>query len=456
MVKVVLFGTHPSNANGYSKVVHSISKVIGSLYSSSIELVIFGVQHNESTVASDALNRNSLVNVTIIDGAKFEGGGIRNDFDEKKQGYGIGSLPTFIDVFKPDYLIIYNSPDVIIPVQNIVKQHCTHSVKMIPYIDMVYEGEDPSHYPILAQNSWGLAFFTTFWRDMFIEKCPSAKDMPTFIIRHGVDQEKNCVLTKHSSLAHPASFRDLARSYFDLPSDAFVFGNFNRNNLRKRLDLNVQAFAKFILDWVDNGSEGRVPYMLFGQRIRGAWDLKAVYVHAIEDAYKHKHGSSIDQDLLATFAKHFKSLKRSQFYSDFEINMLYHCTDVGINTCVGEGWGLCNYEHAWLGYPQIVPELGGFKEWCLSDHVTMVPPSISIYDPADESSTHSGIKVQFKMINPCEFASEMYRMYTKFSNSQLPITIDMTLSENMTGFYTWESIVQDLVNGLCVDTSVLN
>jgi glycosyltransferase involved in cell wall biosynthesis len=37
------------------------------------------------------------------------------------------------------------------------------------------------------------------------------------------------------------------------------------------------------------------------------------------------------------------------------MNLLYNACDVGINTSLGEGWGLCSVEQASLGVPQIVP-----------------------------------------------------------------------------------------------------
>jgi glycosyltransferase involved in cell wall biosynthesis len=55
--------------------------------------------------------------------------------------------------------------------------------------------------------------------------------------------------------------------------------------------------------------------------------------------------------------------------SDESVKMLYKACDVGINTCAGEGYGLCNIEHQLYGKPQILTQIDNFRElfdetWC--------------------------------------------------------------------------------------------
>jgi glycosyltransferase involved in cell wall biosynthesis len=42
--------------------------------------------------------------------------------------------------------------------------------------------------------------------------------------------------------------------------------------------------------------------------------------------------------------------------NDSQLNLLYNACDVGINTAMGEGWGLVSFEHAATGAAQVVPE----------------------------------------------------------------------------------------------------
>jgi D-inositol-3-phosphate glycosyltransferase len=39
-----------------------------------------------------------------------------------------------------------------------------------------------------------------------------------------------------------------------------------------------------------------------------------------------------------------------------QLNQVYNAADIGINTCIGEGWGLVNSEHGATGVMQVVPD----------------------------------------------------------------------------------------------------
>lgn len=69
-------------------------------------------------------------------------------------------------------------------------------------------------------------------------------------------------------------------------------------------------------------------------------------------------------------------------FKDEEINMFYNAADVGITTADGEGWGLCQFEQMGVGVPQVVPDIGGFKEFCSADNSVLVKPKVRYYLPA--------------------------------------------------------------------------
>ncbi|MDX1409915.1 MAG: glycosyltransferase, partial [Saprospiraceae bacterium] len=45
-----------------------------------------------------------------------------------------------------------------------------------------------------------------------------------------------------------------------------------------------------------------------------------------------------------------------EFATIEQLNELYNCCDIGVNTSHGEGWGLISFEHAASGAAQIVPK----------------------------------------------------------------------------------------------------
>jgi D-inositol-3-phosphate glycosyltransferase len=54
-----------------------------------------------------------------------------------------------------------------------------------------------------------------------------------------------------------------------------------------------------------------------------------------------------------------------------QLNKVYNAVDIGVNTCIGEGWGLVNTEHAATGVAQLVPDHTSLKE--IFDDVPRIP-----------------------------------------------------------------------------------
>src|SRR5918912_3967224 len=66
----------------------------------------------------------------------------------------------------------------------------------------------------------------------------------------------------------------------------------------------------------------------------------------------------------------------SRIVNDEELNLLYNACDVGINTSMGEGWGLVSCEHGAAGAAQIVPDHTGCAElW--RGRGELIPPARS-------------------------------------------------------------------------------
>jgi glycosyltransferase involved in cell wall biosynthesis len=59
-----------------------------------------------------------------------------------------------------------------------------------------------------------------------------------------------------------------------------------------------------------------------------------------------------------------------------DTELLYNACDVGINTSMGEGWGLVSFEHGAAGAAQIVPDHTACAElW--RGHAELIPPARS-------------------------------------------------------------------------------
>lgn len=130
----------------------------------------------------------------------------------------------------------------------------------------------------------------------------------------------------------------------DKYDDSYIVLNANRNQPRKRLDITMLAYSHFAKNYKKKTH---------------------LYMHsAISDA-------SVDLLVLAKrygitdnliLSVNIDSRKSRPVFSEEMMNDLYNVCDVGINTGVGEGWGLTAIEHACTGAPQIIPAHSACKE----------------------------------------------------------------------------------------------
>lgn len=149
------------------------------------------------------------------------------------------------------------------------------------------------------------------------------------IIPHGID---------HSTYFEIPDKKELRRQFFrsDMFTDDFIFLNANRNQPRKRLDITMRAFTMLL------------------KQYQGDRQLRLLMHSGNTDC-------SIDIGELATrygIGKHVirtsEGRGRPQV-SEKGLNMIYNVCDAGLNTSIGEGWGLTNVEHAVTGAVQLVP-----------------------------------------------------------------------------------------------------
>jgi glycosyltransferase involved in cell wall biosynthesis len=132
-------------------------------------------------------------------------------------------------------------------------------------------------------------------------------DVPVAVIPHGVDTD----------VFRPADSRP----------DGFVVLNANRPHERKRIDLTIEGFEMFARD--------KPP------------DVRLRLHHAI-DAAEYDLTDRVEVT--------------SSCLSDADLNRLYNECHVGVNTAMGEGWGLISFEHAATGAAQVVPDSSACSE----------------------------------------------------------------------------------------------
>jgi D-inositol-3-phosphate glycosyltransferase len=188
-------------------------------------------------------------------------------------------------------------------------------------------------------------------------------DFPTVdVIPHGVDRDRFFAFPELEQASFASSGRAQAkRRVFGDPPDAdesFVVLNASRPDKRKRVDLTVRGFAMFAADKPAS--------------------VRLCLHHAIMGDAAQRTLGSVVRDCGVGERLSLNPLG-SRIVGDDELNLLYNACDVGINTAMGEGWGLVSCEHGAAGAAQIVPDHTACAElW--RGRAELIPPARS-YTP---------------------------------------------------------------------------
>jgi len=264
------------------------------------------------------------------------------------------------------------------------------------YFPIDSENHDPDWYSNIPMVDKAVVY-TNFGKEVAEKALPG---FPFEIISHGVDQTD----------FYPVD-RTLARkTIFKNPEleEAFIFLNANRNQPRKRLELTMEAFKLF--------SENKPNNVL-------------IYMHC----------GTMDADLKITNLAERLGISKRLIVTSFKtgiqtvpvekLNLIYNSCDVGANSGLGEGFGLCNVEHASVGKPQIVPDSSSCTE-LFQDCGLLVKNG----DPFIQSK----IMTTGVLLHPTDIADCMERLYTdkELYNDLSKKSIEKFSSET----YNWKAI----------------
>lgn len=263
------------------------------------------------------------------------------------EGFGDNMLKELIEEkVKPDVVLLYNDTLVGSRYINIFNKMENRTFKFVFYIDLTYKWQ---RY-IMDHIQHGTDMFVTFhegWEKHLLEM--------------GVPKHKVCHLDHPTEKHFEVMDTRECKKFWDWEPDDFVILNMNRNSYRKCLDISMDGFIRF---WLRNGCSPRIK-MFFGCKSRnyiGAYDIQ-------ELAYTFAKINKVPADAMDTLMNKCIFMAGADHIPDENMNKLLNACDVGVNTCCGEGFGLCQTEHQMLGKPQVMTELDNFKEffdpsWC--------------------------------------------------------------------------------------------
>lgn len=339
MTRVLLFGTHFGSSNGYSLVCTHLAKYLA--LKKDIELTWWGFQ-NFQKIPNHDKEREIPSNVQVYDAFANE--------KVRAMGFGFEEVTEFVTMNKPDVCIIYNDMVVVSNIIDKLKKVENRKFKIIVYVDQVYLCQKKEFIKRLNDDADFVICFSKYWEDCIKEQ---GMTRPTGILEHGFNPLMTFPVPKK-----------LARMFFNLKQEDFIIINANRNQPRKRLDIMMMAFAEVVSRHITDPIK-----LLIATSPQGAWNLIEIYERELR-----LHGLTLEEGM-----KHLIFIDNPQGLSDEDMNTLYNAADIGINTAMGEGWGLCNFQAAAIGTPQIVPYVGGFRDFFDSDNAIVIHPKVKVY-----------------------------------------------------------------------------
>lgn len=407
--RVLLCGTYPvGQSNGYSRVVYYICKYLG--LREDIALTVYGFQNYNQT--STGLTRNDIPpRVRLHDALATE--------NPRRHGFGEKEIGTFLKANPQDVVIIFNDPVVVGSLtQTIVNElGARPPFKLVCYMDQVYPYQKKAYIELLNKYFDYVITFTPYWKEV---AAGLGIVKPIYFFPHGFD----------AGLYYPVP-RAVCRAYFKIPDDAFAVLNLNRNVPRKRWDHTMMAWAQVIARHREAVSRAILKdkplpkpiVLVIGAEMTNVWNLMEILEHELKRL-------KVD----ATVADYVIPISRPQQLSDREINVLYNACDIGLNTCDGEGFGLCQFEHAAVGCPQVAPNVGGFREFLHPKNSTLIEPKWTFYI----DNQRDGIGGRPEVSDPADFAEAIWKYYT---NPALVVNHGTRARRDILQHYRWNTMV---------------
>ena len=322
-MKLLIVSADPRLTLGYSKVIQKIANYMAS---KDVEIVMYTVNFDKQKV---------LPNVFIDPRIKIAP-------VKDPHSFGFDTFREFVDKEKPDSIFIYADTTT---VYNYVTSLDTSS-KIYVYLDICQRWSDTLVLQKLNDRVHHWFTFLNCWT------------------RHLVDDIKFDE-SKVSTIEHGINFDELKQVDIVKEKKEFIVLNMNRNTIRKNWAVTISGFIEF-LSRHDYDPSIRL-YVSCGTN-----DCDQ-HCNIEKHVYMEFFKRGLDY---MKYTNHFILNTKPLQLSKDEINKLYSECDVGINTCMAEGFGLSPIEHAYFNKPQILTDIPTFRD-TMGDDAILVKPSLT-------------------------------------------------------------------------------
>ena len=304
--------------------------------------------------------------------------------------FGLSRVAELVTKIRPDLVVILNDT------WNI-QEYLKHIGDVSTIATMPVDGKNCQGTKL--NGLLGSIFWTNFGKE---EACKSGFVGQSTVIPLGIDLEVFIPRDKKESLQQTKKPLWL--------KDSFIVGNINRNQPRKRLDLSIAYFAKWIRDY----------------DIRDAY----LYLHL---APTGDFGYDIQQ-----LVKYYGISNRLIFVEpelingiiEHDMSWTYGCFDIQLTTTQGEGWGFTQMEGMACGVPQIVPDWSALAEWTKDASIKI--PCTSTISTANYINMIGGIADKDLFIQALNLLYKSKAFRDTYSEKGLKLVKDDS--------FTWDSV----------------
>ena len=388
-MKFLFYGTHPQQTNGYARIAHRITNFLAT---QGIEVYYFAITNYNAI-----LPRPIHPLITLYD-----------CFQHNPQDpFGFQWISSVVNEIKPDVVMLYN--DILVLTQVVAQLPVQKSFSLQLYIDLVYPFEHVDLVTNLINTADRLYTFSSCWTKNLIQM--GAPKEKLFLLTNGID-------TKYL----PCKKEDIG-----LKSSDWIILNTNRNTHRKAIDLTISSFVS-LLKLIKSKNMDCYSVKLF---LNFTQENTSYDIQEIIKVQSKKYNIPL-QDLLH---HHIVMLPDAGKISDEKVMQLYSLCDVGLNTCFGEGLGLCNLEHGSLGKPQVVTATGALVDIFQDFPQMLVQPKARLYCP-NSMDMHGGY---LDICTPEDIAQKLFWFYTnQDQGKKLGEKLEVYIRKN----YSWNNILQ--------------
>jgi len=407
-MRILFFATYPTQPTGYGRIGNILTNHLASV---GHEVYYLGISHFKDS----AIERDVHPFIHLIDALA-----------ERKEGseelYGVDVICDTIHKVRPDVVLIYNDVIVINRILNeFINTNIEKNFKLCIYLDMVYEYQRLLYFQNINLWADSILVFSECWKKNLITMGLTENKID--VLPHGFDDTifKPIAIENATSTATA-----IAKQSMGFAPDDFVILNSNRNAYRKAHDITIEAFVKFLKKQNYNPS---IKLFLNMQLL----SPQGYNIHELIKVICLKNEVDHNEVVL----NHVFIRPSDLYFPDEKLNMLYNACDVGINTCLGEGFGLCNLEHACIGKPQIISKVGALADIFTNNYATLIEPKTDLY-LASLTEGHEGY---IKITDSSDFAEALDKYY---SNRDLARYHGGLAQSVLTKKYEWKHILEGL------------